>query len=337
MRGLVGARNAASPLISDPGRAGVLFYDSARLIVYAVAPDSTHLAARAQAHDVGSHRLTVLVVDVESGRVLASRNWNTTMRRSSVHAIAGGIVIQTGALLFEVSANLQDKQGIHLPQVDSILEWIVSSSPTGDTILVNRYNNQASHLDILQSPDLRPTMAWQESPPLRRLYSISDDRIVAADFNQSNIISKLFGGTSWKLITGEKRVGCIGSPRALNKELLANTCKSFDLVSFDGRVVKSERVDENEGFDEKIAMTKSGDRVVVSIGTTKGHNFWDTGAIRMIKRRLAVYDVIKKSYSFALDVIPLPNRDYDYAITPDGAALAVLTDDYVSLFRVSFQ
>jgi hypothetical protein len=57
-------------------------------------------------------------------------------------------------------------------------------------------------------------------------------------------------------------------------------------------------------------------------------------SISITARIIGVYDLSERKWVFTADVIPLPNNDYDFALSPDGSKLAILNDRKISVYAV---
>jgi hypothetical protein len=53
-----------------------------------------------------------------------------------------------------------------------------------------------------------------------------------------------------------------------------------------------------------------------------------------VATRVAVYDLSLKKRILTVNVSPLPKNDYDFALSPSGSKLAVLSDRRISMYSV---
>jgi hypothetical protein len=332
---LSGARKRSLFPFIDSGQAGILFQNRERLIAYEEVFDPSQFGSARPGEPSSSYRLTVSIIDANSGRALVSKSWPTRAHESSVQALSDSILIQTGKILRVFSKDFEESKRINLPPTNGDDDWIVTVSPDGRSLLVNRYDDRHSHFDLLNGRTLELRFSWDERPPLRRLYSISDKKIAAADFNQQNIIYGQLGTGKWAKLGNKTMIGCIGLPTLINDLWLATGCDSVNLFSTNAQILMIDHLAKNEQLQRKIAVAKDEGYIAVCITQTKGTDFWDTGKIRAVGMRFAVYDLSRRMRILNVDVKKLPSSDCDYALSPDGSMLAILNDRNVSVYRVS--
>jgi hypothetical protein len=91
-----------------------------------------------------------------------------------------------------------------------------------------------------------------------------------------------------------------------------------------------------ERFARKLVVSQDGKfvAIVIDIVETKRRPFVeDTETI--VGKKLAVYDLSLRKRILTLPVTPMPTADFDFALSPDGSQLAVLTDRQVSVYATS--
>jgi hypothetical protein len=213
--------------------------------------------------------------------------------------------------------------------------YTVTVSASGKTILINRHDEHSSHFEVLDGETLKVRQVWSEAPPLRRLYSSSDSSIAAADFNQEHILFSEFGSARWKVIAGRPELTCIGLPTLVTDSSLLNGCKEFSYLSSDGSLIFQDGFPKGEALVRKIAVAQNGKAVAVSLDRTKGSDFWDTGkGIKLVATYVLVYDLPLRKRSLTVEMNPLPETNYDFALSPDGSRLAILNDRRVTVCSV---
>jgi hypothetical protein len=327
------ARNVASADLIDSNRAGITFLDEERLVVHEVVLDASHLSSR-QSSDSSQFRLRVSVLDVGSGKSTASAELGTRVRESSIQTTSGGALVRAGETLRLFSRDFVQEKELTLPRSDDTYSVTVSAS--GENILINRHDEHSSHFEVLDGGTLQVRQEWIETPPLRRLYSSSDDSIAAADFNQEHILFSEFGSGRWRVIGGRTKLACIGLPTFVTDSTLVNACKEFSYISSDGSLIFQDSFSKGEALVRKIAVSQAGKAVAVSLDRTKGSDSWDTGkGIKLVATYVLVYDLPLKKRSFTVEVTPPPKSDYDFALSPDGSRLAILNDRRVTMCSVS--
>lgn len=336
------------PLVptSDPNRAGLTFVDATRLIVYEV---DSNLEVD---HPANSTRvdnpvqLVAYLLDADTGGRLSSRDWGTGSHSSSISVVAGGILMRTGSMLRLLTKDLaeikkidfRDQARANRFQFD-ILE--LSVSPTGKTIMLNAIDQRAneSRMELLDGADLDYSGSWVDRPPLYHLYSISDSEIAAADESRSQIVRAKFGSVQWQDLGEKSRGGCLGLPTFITADLLlVHVCGNLVVEDDEGRVRSVLGMSQNEPSSYKIAFSYFPGPVAFShddIKITK-HAFSEP-TVQTISRRVLVYDLRLHKIVQSLDVSPLPTTVYDFALSPDGSKLAILSDRTVSVYRIPSQ
>lgn len=340
---LLWARNTSSPDLIDNHRAGVVFLDKERLLVYEVEVEVSvepgKFSSR-QSPDISSpYKLRASIFDVVSGRKTASLEWSTRLHGASVHATSAGILVQTGEILRLYSKDLVKLEEATLPNPDGDDPVvIITSSATGETILANRINGRSSRLDVLDGGTLKLRQAWTQSPPLRHLYTISDTELAAADFNQEHMLLTDFGTHKWKDVAGKPTLTDVFLPTLVTDTTLVNSCKRLSYMTTGGELIFQDAFGKYESLEEKTAVAQNGTAIAVCLNRRKGSDFWDTGSgLQIIAMHVLVYDLMLKKRVFTFELAPLPRADLDYALSPDGSRLAVLYDRRLTVCSVPVQ
>ncbi|MFZ0313577.1 MAG: hypothetical protein WAL85_12795, partial [Candidatus Korobacteraceae bacterium] len=141
-----------------------------------------------------------------------------------------------------------------------------------------------------------------------------------------------FGTSKWKVIAGKPSLSCVGLPTLVTDTTLVTSCKPFSYLSTTGKIVFQDTFGKTEAMEQKTAVAQSGTLVAVSLNRQKGHDFWDTGSGQQVTARsVMVYDLLKERRTFSFELKPLPKSDLDYALSPEGSKLAVLSDRHVTV------
>jgi hypothetical protein len=320
----------------DKNRAGITFLDEEKLLVYEVDVNTGRLSSR-ESPDVSSpYRLRARVFDIHSGKIIVSKEWGTRVHGSAIQVTSGGVLVRTGELLRLYSRDFVHLQELTLPHPDADDTDIISVSASGKTALINRYNQKISRFDVLDGDTLNLRQRWSEAPPLRRLYSISDTGIAAADFNQEHVLFTKFGTGAWRLVVGKPKLTCVGLPALVTDSSLVIGCKGLSLISTDGNFIYQDGFGKGEALRPEIAISQNDKTVAASLDVTRGTDFWDTGkGIRLVAMYVIAYDLSLKKRSLKVEVAPVPKNDYDFALSPEGSRLAILTDRRVTVCSVA--
>jgi hypothetical protein len=89
------------------------------------------------------------------------------------------------------------------------------------------------------------------------------------------------------------------------------------------------------GLSDKTSVASESHVVALSlpIFRTKKH-FLAEPTTCLTGLQVIGFDLDEKKQIFTLNVSPLPENDYDFAISPDGSKLALLSDRHVSVYAV---
>lgn len=332
---LSGTRNGSSPLLLDPNRAGVLFLDNDRLLVYAVDQDIAQLSSRSRVDVSSPFRLRMWLLDASSGKQLLTNDVGTRVHGSAVQFTNAGLLIRTGQTVKVYSHDLNSYRELSGNADEPNTVVMSSVSPNGKTILINHISQRAktSSLETFDGSTLKLITAWTESPPLYRDYSISNKEIAAALNGHSLRLSK-FGQNDW--IPFESSQNCyLASPAFVSDEyLVIRQCSHLLLVPTSGEPYSLGTLDGRQS--DKVATSTNGRFFALSVDRllTKKHLFTEpsTGVVRT---NLTVYDVTLKKQIVDVNIEPLPKNDYDFALSPDGSRLAILNDKTVSVCSAS--
>jgi hypothetical protein len=253
---------------------------------------------------------------------------------ATVQVTVGGVLINTGETVKLYSRDFADIRELLLP-LDKEGRLITSVSPTGKTVMVNRFNPKlnVSHLDLYDAATLTSEKSWSQSPRLYYDHSISDKGIAA--LQKPGIVAADFGQTTWAVV-GKAIGNCGGNlPTLYSDDQLVYGCTKLVAASISGQVLMTDVFRDGEQASAKKAVAQRGRFVAVSLDTTevKQHIFSEA-TVRVIGTRIVVYDLTQRKKILTVSIDPLPTNDYDFALSPDGSKLAILNDRKVSVYVV---
>jgi len=322
-------------ILLQMNRAGVIFLNGEQLIVYAV--ESTgQLSSRKSAETSSAYRLRIRLLDIPSGKVVLTKDSGSRAHGSTVQVTTGGILVNTGELMKMYSLDLAKSRNLTLPIGG---EDLLSSrtSATGKTIMVNRISQREriSHVDVLDAGTLKVKQSWDESPPLYRDYSISDQQIVAHSAGHSVVVAD-FESKKWEAVRDNPGSQCfLGSPSLVAEEtLVVQSCGNLVLLNTTGTSYLLGPLDGQTS--DKTAVAQEGQFVAVSLDTVEVEkHLLSESSSRVTATHVAVFDLNKRKRIFTVNVEPLPRDDYDFALSPDGSKVAILNDRTVSVYQVA--
>jgi hypothetical protein len=337
---------------------GLAFLDDSRLIVYAAVPTGK-VSSRANPDISSAFRLRATVIDPASGKLILTKDWGARPYGSSIQVTRSGILVHTGEVLRILSHDFSEVQRWTYPEIPDANDpkhcdqRAISVSPTGDTVMISCFNYKlnSSHLDVWDSNLSKSKYSWNETKQPEvylHSHSISDTGIAAMDRRQQNMAVTQFGSTVWETLDvgtnrPESPVFCANFPMLVRDTWLVNVCSSaFLLVSTDGHVLMTDPLDKMDSPthspNRNFAISQNGQRVAVSLDSKEiRKHSRSEGSVRRVSTHLVLYDLHLRQRVLNLNITPLPERDYDFALSPDGSKLAVLNVRSVSVFSVPVQ
>jgi hypothetical protein len=350
--GRVPIRNGA--LLIDKNRAGLAFLNDKQLIVYAVYHKLGELSSRSSPEETSPFRLNVWVVDSRSGEINAQKEWGTREHDSAVQATSGGILVKTGGLVQLYSPDFTQVRALPLT-LDANARVLTTVSPSGKTIIVDRLppkslNSFHDHFDVLDPNSLTNRYSWDQSPPLYGRYSISDTGIATATSDGRTINFTPFGSPRWQVLLDGT---CLGSrPTLVTDDLLVTHCKGLTVLAISLGVLYTIPMDVKgtdtvptkicEPYDgrlsEKTSVSSASHMIALSwpILKIKKHPLTEATTC-LAEIRVVGFDLAQRKQNLTLNVEPVPENDYDFALSPDGSMMAILNDRKVSVYRVPVQ
>jgi hypothetical protein len=325
-------------ILLQMNQAGLFFTNSEQLIVYATEP-SGQLSSRVSPEVSSAYILRIRLFDIPSAKTLFTKDLATRPRGSTVLATTSGFLVKTGELIKIYSPDFANSRELSLPNFRQDLLY-TSMSPTGKTIIVNRINQKSrvGHFDVVDSSTSRAKVSWDQSPPLYRDYSTSDQEIAALNSNGQSIVAREFGSTKWSDVyrNSSTRSGCFpDSPTMVaGGALVVRSCKDLIFLNTTGVSYSLGSLDDGQRSD-KTAVAQGGGFVAVSVDSIEvTKHLLSEPSSRITGTHIAVYDLAQKKRILTVNVDPLPKNDYDFVLSPDGSRLAVLNDREVTVYSV---
>jgi len=338
-------------LLLDSNRDGIAFVSDERLLVYAVDHGAGELSSRRSPEVSSPFRLHVWLLDAESARMQAYREWGTRVHDSAVQVTSGGVLVKTGGIVRLYSSDLTEERNLPLA-LDANARVKTSVSVSGRTIMLDRLpakslNTLSDHFDVFDASTLTSRYSWSQSPPLFGAYSISDKGIVTSTSGGNKIVSTEFGSSKWTVLRDDSQSTCMmPRPTLVTDESLVWHCKDLIVSTTGGEQYTLPIVRDSPDsvqtaicepyagrVGDQTAVASGGRSVALSLVNIRVEKHLLTEArVCFTGMHVAVYDLTLRKCVLTVVVDPLPRNDYDFAISPDGSKLAILDDRKVSVF-----
>ena len=331
--------NGLNAVLIDSNRAGVVFFDEDRLVVYAVDQEIGQLSSRRSPEISSPFRLNIWIVDVSSGAIQAHRDVGTRIYDSSVQVAGGTLLVKTAGTVRAYSPDLAKSHDVPLA-LDPNVRLLMTVSPTGKTIMLDRppkkyLLGEMNHVDVLDARSFEIRYSWKESPLLGQSYSISDQAIAAKRDDSIEVAD--FATGKWVRVGIPSGV-CFAQniPTFCNDDELVYSCDKFIVASTTGKILMEDAFRKGDGASGKTATARNGRFVAVSIDTIKiSKHIFTEAHWGVVDTHINVYDLSLRRSVASIEVKPLPKNDYDLALSPSGSKLALLNDRDVSVYELS--
>lgn len=334
-------RNPFAAMTIQQDRPGAIFLDDNRLVVYEV--DSTgKLSSRAGPDVSSAFQLHASIFSAETGSLESTKDWPTRAHYSGLLTTAGGLLVRTGETLTLLSKDFMKIDKRTLPDFD---RCILSVSATQQTILANCLSSKRkiSQFDVLDGNTLRLKYSWSESPALYPFYSVTDTGIGDYDESQRALIFSKFASRKWDAVARPTGQCTQTSMMVIADQWILNECRdvsardrsNLTLSSMDGQILMTDQFEKDEKPSDDCAVSQNGRVFALTTNTIRiQQKFLAEPTLARVATTIAVYDFYTKKRILTVNVSPLPDNDFDVALSPSGSKLAVLNDRRVSVYSV---
>jgi hypothetical protein len=311
---------------------GIAFTDSGTVVAYFVTKAETpELSNRKDAKLGSPFHLRAVFGDISGRKITSTNDWPTRAFPSWLMPTADGkLIIRTGDSLQLYSAQFSLVKERSLEASGRRFEsWHVKGSPSGKVLWLD-HEEGGSNVEVLDSSSLQRISAWEQEA-LGSWFSVSDHAIAKSPVNSpQQVIVKNLGG-QWRVLYDAGPGVCSSEPNFVSDNMLiTGPCGSVGLISTSGEVLMKDKIPKGEHIEGDVAASRNGKMAAVSLMRTKGGAF-DT-SIRRSSTTVLVYDLERRSVVLRVEVNPLPKSSYHFALSPDGAFLAVMTDSIVKIY-----
>ena len=311
---------------------GVAFSDEGAMVAFFVTKaEIPELSNRKDAKLGSPFRLRAVFVDIPGRKIKSTNDWPTRALPSWLMPTADGkLIIRTGDSLQLYSSQFSLVKERPLETSGRRFEsWYVRGSPSGKVVWLD-HEDGGSNVEVLDASSLQRLFGWEQEA-LGSWFSVSDHAIAKRPVSSPQQVIIKSVGDQWRVLYDAGVGGCVGEPSFVSDNMLiTGPCDSVGLISTSGEVLMKDKIPKGEHIEGDVAASRNGKMAAVSLMRTKGGAF-DT-SIRRSSTTVLVYDLERRSVVLRVEVNPLPRSSYHFALSPDGASLAVMTDSTVKIY-----
>jgi hypothetical protein len=267
-------------------------------------------------------------------------SWN---ENSLFHGREGALLIRTGQKLILLSPSKAQVAEKELPTTrDSVLiDWKIYPLPNRTAFLLYNYRKSDTSIVLLRSDNLMPI---RECPyqPSDRVLAVSNDDILS--FHSSLAETPLRRVVEVNEICGRSRFSYSWEGDATSAVLIDDDELLLVGGSSTVRLVVDGKIKWADGFDKKSDVLSdnvktSSDGHFVAVAVRKfagGSRFLDIP--RNVKGvRIIVYEVSSGKKVLEVPVQLAPSSEFDFALSPTGDLLAIISDGVLEIVTVKEQ
>lgn len=285
---------------------------------------------------------------------MLSREWGTRSAGTAIIANHRGVIVRTGETIRLLSSDFVELQKVQLQDIDHggedvLADWDMHISASRRSVLFNHYQvnlekkASLSRFNVLDGDSFDLKHTWMETPALHdTAVSISDKAIayVKHIHGRDRIFISEFARGNWKPLWDHPGEDCYDSNvfALIGDKSFIYACREFSLVS-DGHTLMRDKFGRGEWpVSGKLSVADNGRFIAISLSRIKTIHDVDLNPVdRLSELRVVVYDLVLKKRIQTVDISPLPQHYYDFALSPDGSELAILNDRNVSVCELPRQ
>jgi hypothetical protein len=318
----IGKAVSSSPF--NNGRVSILFPDNERLMFYRQVHEVGSLVTR-EDRSKSPNQLEIKILDAKSGDVVSQKRLPTGPYGSRIYVTLGGFVVQSGTTVWFYSSAFEQLGQRSLAENDPVSRLFLSVSTSGKTVVLNHATRTNSSIEIIDGQTFQSKQKWEQGR-LYQPYSVSDHALAVPDFQSGDILVQQFGAQAYKRIS----TACLQGVTFVNDTQLFNTCTA-QLYSLDGASLMRDSPKGTPGRETRVGA--DGKHLAMVVSTERGGGWLDTTR-RLVAMSIFVYDLQSGNRLTTLEVKPLPRLVFDFALSPNGSKIVVLSDHNVSLYQL---
>jgi hypothetical protein len=295
----------------------IAFIDDKSLVLsFITPPEKPELTIRS---GPGTYLLHTVVLDL-NGRLLRSSTWATSLKRTVRLWVTkdSTILLQNGDALGLYSQQLEPL-GIDR-NIQAAAELQLGAD--GGSVLIVSPQQQAREVEVLESSNLKTKASWveQRAP---EWWSLWDNRLASRrDAAATEIRTRRLEDTTWQTVFSAR--GCFpGVPHLVGSErILFPSCKEILFLDLRGKTIAKEPLLKGERMYPRVSVATG----VPVIGATLKDS-------QRKRARLLLYDLGKRQAVGSIPIDWASISYYDFAISPNGKMLALLQNNWVSIYK----
>jgi len=313
---------------------GIVFENDTIILAYSVIRNANPTLSRRDSRwSSDPYLLKIVFYDAKTGKVIGGGELPTVPRQTDVFAThAGNLLFRTGNLIGVYDYALRQLASKELDTSKEYEHFYLSISPDGRVVWVRHNSGYASSFQALDADSLAEKAGCSRNQ-LDHSFSGSDTWITVPTFPDENrlLLSDCRG--KWKLLFAATGVANASGPVFVsNDTILISSEHKFLLLRTDGSTSLLDDQPSSMSAESKIAVARSSSKAAVSLAHFSGGVF--DGQLRRKKTNIVVYNVQTRNALSSLRIVPDPQFAYDFALSPDGSMLAVMTDSHLRVYRL---
>lgn len=348
------------PEIQGKPQSSLWFIDNNKVVATFVTRENEARPAVSRRNSLDSSlplRLRAILLDANTGLIAATVTWPTESRGSRIVGVHDGkFVTLRGSELTLYAGDFSALRETRLPPLLGPLGWLPHASPTGKNILFSSAELRKGSWIWVETDTLKTLSSWEDIPS--GILTISDENIATSTCwwgqeCRSTIVTandasaciavgpkcepkiQIRGlSTDWKTIAvGEMYLG----PQFVNDDLIFLPGNTIKVIRTDGTVLFEETRGRGSWgcWGSRALSSADGRRFVIPSCQVKGASATlDIGGHSVLSQFL-IFDVSPQIRMQALDVKGAKIQDdIDFAISPDGSKIAILSNEFVQVFQL---
>ncbi len=296
-----------------------------------VAREETHSLPTREQPPLAFH---VVFFAGRNGRILQAKKWPTTewYENALFASSSGSLVVQAGKALLVYSSDFKLVAQRRLAAERIVIE----PSPAGESLLLRLISSRNIQTEVIRTSDLSLRAALTGSSA----DSVGNGAVVISrNAHAKPLVRQLFiqelSTKRVNLIYEGRHKKCAMDASFVTPTSLYASCEPEAFVlTTTGEVLFKDKYGKRVSIDRDPRPAMSGQRFAVAITTLKGGSEILDLPSHAERTSVIVYDLASRSRIIEVEVEPLPETTFDYALSTDGTLLAVLADGVITVYGI---